>query len=202
MEKALKSYERFSAIWEVVYIPLEFATHDWLEAVERQKEAIIEDIARELGREHPELFSGGTMDAGVRSGLEHLVRNAVLTRKDLTPDEKEEAVRSIMGQLTGYGPLQDFFTGPGAEEITEVGVNPTAQGPRVVYGKHGRQHRAPGNYFRNDEEVKRFAQKICEDAGRPLTADTPVVDAWLRDGSRISVISFKASPLGTALTIR
>lgn len=190
----------FSFLWEVVFIPLEFINHDWLEEIERQKEAIIEEIATQLTRDHPEIFSG-SLD-GARLDVDSLVRNAVFTRKDLTPDEKEEAVRSIIGQLTGYGPLQNFFTGPGAEEITEVVVNPTPQGPKVFYGMRGRQHPAPGAYFKTNEEVTRFAQKICEDSGRPFTADSPIVDAWLRDGSRLSVIGFKASPLGTALTIR
>ncbi|MBE3582126.1 MAG: CpaF family protein [Thermoanaerobacteraceae bacterium] len=182
-------------------MPLEFATHDWLKEIERQKEAIIEEVARQLMRDHPELFSG-SLAGGSRLDAEALVRNAVFTRDDLTPDEKEDGVRVIMGQLTGYGPLQEFFTGPGAEEVTEVMVNPTPTGPRVFYGMRGRQYAATRTYFKDHEEVKRFAQKICEDAGRPFTADAPIVDAWLRDGSRLSVIGFKASPLGTALTIR
>ncbi|MGI9951358.1 ATPase, T2SS/T4P/T4SS family [Moorellaceae bacterium AZ2] len=185
----------------VIGIPLEFATHDWLQHVEQQKEAIIEEVARQLMRDHPELFSG-SLAGGSRLDAEALVRNAVFSRGDLTPDEKKDGVRVIMGQLTGYGPLQEFFTGPGAEEVTEVMVNPTPKGPKVFYGMRGRQYAAPGTYFKDDEEVKRFAQKICEDAGRPFTADSPIVDAWLRDGSRLSVIGFKASPLGTALTIR
>ncbi|WP_027365744.1 ATPase, T2SS/T4P/T4SS family [Desulfotruncus alcoholivorax] len=178
---------------------LQFASRNWLEQIERQREKIIDEIATQLSREHPDLFEGKTDLAG----MEALIRNAVLTRKDLTPDEKEIAVREIMGQTTGYGVLQEFFTGPGAEEITEVFTNPSADGiPKVFYGKRGRPWPAGKQYFRNNEELLRYCQKVCEDVGRPFTEDAPIVDAWLKDGSRIAVVGFKASPLGVSLTIR
>lgn len=180
---------------------LEFETATWLEHVERQKEKIIDKIAAHLSREHPELFDGGSFNGGKRVEAEALVRNAVLTRKDLAPDEVEEVVHTIMGQATGYGVLQEFFL-PGAEEITEVFINPTRDGPRVFYSKHGRCLPAGKVYFKNNEEVLRYCQRICEDVGRPFTGDAPIVDAWLKDGSRLAVIGFKTSPLGVAATIR
>lgn len=182
---------------------LEFESESWVDHIEREKEKIIDDIAIQLAREHPELFEGGSLRGDKLLEIEPLVRNAVLTRKDLAPDEVEDVVRSIMGQATGYGVLQEFFTGPGAEEITEIFINPSADGiPKVFYGKHGRPWPAGKQYFRNNEEVLRYCQKICEDVGRPFTEDAAIVDAWLKDGSRIAVIGFKASPLGVAATIR
>ena len=107
-----------------------------------------------------------------------------------------------MGKITGYGPLAEFFTGSDALEVTEVMINPTANGNKIFYGKHGRHWPTTKQYFKDAEEVTRFCQKICEDAGRPFTVDSPIVDAWMKDGSRIAVMGFKASPLGTAATIR
>jgi pilus assembly protein CpaF len=118
------------------------------------------------------------------------------------PEEVEGVVKSIVGQASGYGPLSEFFIGPDSREITEVMVNPTVDGPVVFYGKHGRQWQTDGVYFKDNEEVSRYCQKVCEDIGRPFTEDSPMVDAWLKDGSRIAVMGYKVSPLGTALTIR
>lgn len=180
---------------------LEFEPGDWLEHVEREKEKIIDEIAAQLSRERPELFGGGSLAGGGRLEVEALVRQAVLTRSDLAPGEVEEVVQTIVGQATGYGVLQEFFL-PEAAEVTEVFINPSAEGPRVFYGRHGRSWPAGKRYFKSNEEVLRYCQKICEDAGRPFTEDAPIVDAWLKDGSRLAVIGFKASPLGVAATIR
>lgn len=182
-------------------MPLEFQTHDWLDEIERQKQEIVDEVAAQISREHPDLFQDKLVG---KNGLkaENIVRNAVLTRKDIMPDEVDGIVGAIMGQATGYGPLREFFVGPNAQEITEVMINPSAEGPRVFYGLRGRPHAANKQYFSNDEEVLQYCRKVCEDVGRPFTEDAPIVDAWLKDGSRIAVMGFKASPLGTAATIR
>lgn len=180
---------------------LEFESENWLEHIERQKEKIIDEIAAEVSRKHPDIFEGDALLGKNRLEAENIIRNAVLTRKDIAPGEVDEIVSQIMGQATGYGVLQEFFL-PGAEEITEVFVNPSPEGPKVFYGKHGKSWPAGKRYFKNNEEVLRYCQKICEDAGRPFTEDAPIVDAWLRDGSRLAAMGFKVSPLGVAMTIR
>ncbi|MGI9862520.1 CpaF/VirB11 family protein [Moorella naiadis] len=185
----------------MVKIALEFQTHNWLVEVERQRMKIIDELAAQISREHPEIFSDQLVGESY-TAAETVVKNYVLTRKDLAPSEVEGVVKAIMGQATSYGPLQEFFVGREAEEITEVMVNPSKDGPRVFYGKHGKLHDAGRGYFKDNEEVTRYCQKICEDVGRPFTEDAPIVDAWLKDGSRVAVMGFKVSPLGTALTIR
>ncbi|MDQ0287492.1 pilus assembly protein CpaF [Desulfofundulus luciae] len=178
-------------------MPLEFESTDWLDLEEREKKRIVEEIARSLPKD---LFTSRKDYAFI----EEIVRRAVLTRSDLVaPHEVDDIVKAIAGQATGYGALQEFFLGPGAEEITEVMVNPSPDGvPRVFYGKHGRPWYAGNHYFKDNEEALRYFQKICEDSGRPLTEDAPIVDAWLKDGSRLAVFGFKVSPLGVGGTIR
>jgi pilus assembly protein CpaF len=185
----------------VVILPLEVDSNDWGELVEMEKEKITEDIASQLSRDNPDLFSGSLAGESYAK-IEGIVSKAVLRRQDLIPEEVGGIVKAIMGQASGYGPLAEFFVGPDAQEITEVMVNPTSDGPDVFYGKHGRHWPAEGIYFNDNEEVSRYCQKVCEDIGRPFTEDSPMVDAWLKDGSRIAVMGYKVSPLGPALTIR
>lgn len=176
---------------------LEFESGDWTEQTETQKETIINEIALELSKKHPGLFTSNNNKKDFDPA--HLVRNAVLTRKDLAPGEMEEVIEAIMGQVTGYGPLAELFGDP---EVTEIMVNPSPSGPKVFFGKHGRSWASTKRYFKSNDDVTRYCQKICEDAGRPFTSDNPIVDAWLKDGSRIAVMGYKASSLGTAFTIR
>jgi len=132
-----------------------------------------------------------------------IAKRHVLGRGDLMPSEQRPVLMTVMGQASQYGPLLPFFVGEEASEITEVLVNPGGLGrPKVYVGRHGRQYYAGDDYFKNDREVKEYAQMICHDVGRDFTEATPAVDAWLRDGSRVSVFGFKASPAGTALAIR
>jgi len=184
-------------------LKLEFESTDWMLVLENQKEKIINEIASQLSRKRPDLFQGKTFLAEDRAALEAIVRQTVLSRQNLVhPSEADDIVSAIMGQATGYGVLQEFFVGPGAEEITEIFINPSKDGPKVFYGKHGRPWPAEKRYFKDNEEVLRYCQKICEDVGRPFTEDASIVDAWLADGSRIAVVGFKTSPLGVSVTIR
>ncbi|NLO89480.1 MAG: CpaF family protein [Clostridia bacterium] len=181
---------------------LEFKDGDWLEEAKRERDRIVDEIAVQLAREHPELFSENKLaDEKSKEQIEALARQAVMIREDLTPEEKKEVLQEIVGQSTGYGPLQEFFT-PENKDVTEVFINPSKDGPKVFYAKGGMRHPAKKQYFRSNEEVLRYCQKICEDAGRPFTENTPLVDAWLKDGSRIACMGYKASPLGVAATIR
>ena len=182
-------------------MPLECDNRDWLEVEQANKELIINDIAAQLGREHPNLFTGSNLLSMDHSGIETIVRQAVIGRSDVMAHEIDDIVSSIFGQATGYGVLQEFFTQE-AIDITEVFLNPSKEGPKVFYGQHGRPWPAKKKFFNNNEEVLRYCQKICNDSGKDFSESTPIVDAWLADGSRIAVVGFKASPLGVSATIR
>lgn len=177
-------------------MPLEFASTDWQEWEEKEKAKIIEQIASSLPSEVFSTYRD-------REALEKILRQAVLTRIDLVaPHEVDEIVSALMGQATGYGVLQEFFM-PGAEEVTEVFVNPSPDGvPKVLYSRHGRPWPTEKVYFKSNLEAQRYLQKICEDAGRPLTEEAPIQDVWLKDGTRVAVVGFKASPFGVAATFR
>ncbi|MEG6617490.1 ATPase, T2SS/T4P/T4SS family [Peptococcaceae bacterium 1198_IL3148] len=184
---------------------LEMSNQDWDSIVDVQKTDIVEELASQIYKEHPDLFNGDKVALGESINvdyLEQIIRQTVLTRKDLLPDEIEEITGKILGQATGYGQLSEFFTGPEAEEITETMINPSKDGPKVFVGKHGRPHYVGNHYFKNDQEVKDFVQLHCDKAGRSFTAESPVVDAWLPDGSRLAAMGYKACPLGTMITIR
>lgn len=176
----------------------------WQTVMDEQKEDIAGEVAKNLALGYARYFGGRQplIGADYEAAYE-IAKRHVLTRNDLLPAEHQPVLMKVMGQASQYGPLLPFFVGEDAEEVTEVLVNPVGFGrPRVYVGRHGRQHYAGDDYFLNDREVKDYAQMVCHDSGREFTEITPAVDAWLRDGSRVSVFGFKASPAGTALTIR
>lgn len=179
---------------------LEWESEDWLEREKRRKQQVVEEIARELRDKHPELFGRKLFGASM-AGVQKLVEQAVVARADVLPEDREDIVWKVASQASGYGPLARFFA-PEAAEITEVLVNPTVDGPEVWYGERGRHRCAGREYFESNKHLMDWVTKVCEDAGQPLTVDNPCVDAWLADGSRLSVVAYAASPLGPMLTIR
>ncbi|WP_003541986.1 ATPase, T2SS/T4P/T4SS family [Desulfotomaculum nigrificans] len=182
--------------------PIEISTLDWEKDQEATVNDLVETLAAEISRSNPGLFDGGQLFGGWTPEVEEIVRKAILTKSDLIPPgEQDEIIRSIKGQVTGYGKLAQFFEGEGAEEITEIMVNPSKDGPKVFYAKHSRPYYA-GPIFKDNEDALRYFQKICNDSKRPFTSDNPIVDAWMRDGSRLAVMGFDCSPLGVAGTIR
>jgi len=174
----------------------------WEEVVGNEQEQIIEEIAEEITQKNPGIFGNSSMTPEEYRAIEQLVRTAVASHPKVSPVEVSEIVTVIMGQASGYGPLQPFFVGKNSLEVTEVMVNPSTAGPRAFYGRKGKLHPIPKTLFRSNKEVTEFVQKICEDTGRFFGEDRPIVDAWLRDGSRLAAMGFKAAPLGTAFTIR
>jgi len=176
----------------------------WQTVMEEQKDDIAGEVAKTLALRYARYFGGKEpLVGGHYEAAYEIAKRHVLTRDDLLPAEQQPVLMKVMGQASQYGPLLPFFVGEDAQEITEVLVNPAGFGrPRVYIGRHGRQHFAGDAYFQSDREVKEYAQMICHDSGRDFTETTPAVDAWLRDGSRVSVFGYKASPAGTAVTIR
>ena len=98
-----------------------------------------------------------SMAGGAYAEIESIVRSAVLARQDLMPEEIDDVVLAIMGQASGYGPLLEFFMSQDSQEITEVMVNPSSDGPVVYYGKGGQQWQADRDLL---QEQRRTAQLL------------------------------------------
>ncbi len=187
---------------------LQVVEGNWNDAIKKEKERVIEDIVQNISKENPDWFN---QTKEHYETLYSIVQSAVLAAPQIPAYEKEKYIDTLMGQAVGYGPLKPFFMGQiqgptgliDAIDITEVMVNPNPLGrPRVFYGYHGRQWYAGDHFFEDHDEVKNYIQKVCEDSGRGFNEENSIVDAWLKDGSRLAAFGFKVSPTGPAFTIR
>ncbi len=179
---------------------------NWEEIEEQRKAQIVDEIATKLSKENPELFRGKMKlnEAIDTEGLYSLIGEHVNNHKDVLQYEREDIIKEIAGQATGYGALAEFWVGEGASDITEVSVNaePDGRAP-VFYGKHGLHHYAGDQYFKDGTEVHEFIRKHVDGTGRQFSSDSPIVDAWLPDGSRLAAMGFKVNPYeATICTIR
>ena len=102
----------------------------------------------------------------------------------------------IQNEITGYGPITELL---GDDSITEIMVN----GPNSIYVEvDGKIMKEETVSFINDKHIVRTIQRIVQPLGRTIDAANPMVDARLRDGSRLNAIIPPLSLTGPVLTIR
>jgi pilus assembly protein CpaF len=82
--------------------------------------------------------------------------------------------------------------------VSEVLIN----GPDQIYvERKGHLTRVPEK-FENEDDLVAAAKNIAQFVGKRLTREAPMVDARLPDGSRVHLVSFGVSAVGTIIAIR
>ena len=120
----------------------------------------------------------------------------VLVGYDLGYLERNHIFNLIQNEVNGYGPITDLLED---DTITEIMVN----GINEVYVEiDGKIVKDESVSFINDNHIIRTIQRIVQPLGRTIDAANPMVDARLRDGSRLNAIIPPLSLKGPILTIR
>ena len=115
---------------------------------------------------------------------------------DLSYLERNHIFNLIQNEVSGYGPITELLED---DSITEIMVN----GPNEVYVEiDGKIIKEDSISFINDMHIIRTIQRIVQPLGRTIDAASPMVDARLRDGSRLNAIIPPLSLNGPVLTIR
>ena len=115
---------------------------------------------------------------------------------DLNSLEREHIFNLIQNEIMGYGPLTDLLNN---DSVTEIMVN----GANDIYVEvDGKLVKDESVSFINDTHIIRTIQRIVQPLGRTIDAVNPMVDAHLRDGSRLNAIIPPLSLTGPVITIR
>ncbi|RLQ84896.1 CpaF family protein [Planomicrobium sp. Y74] len=101
----------------------------------------------------------------------------------------------LTNDLTGYGPINPLLLD---EEISEIMVN----GPKQVYAERAGKIVLTDVTFRDNEHVMAVLEKIVAPLGRRIDESSPMVDARLKDGSRVNAIIPPLALGGPTITIR
>lgn len=115
---------------------------------------------------------------------------------DLSTLERRHVFNLIQNEITGYGPITPLLND---NAITEIMVN----APNEIYVEiDGKIVKDETVSFINDKHIIRTIQRIVEPLGRTIDSANPMVDARLRDGSRLNAVIPPLSLKGPVLTIR
>ncbi|HVC45387.1 MAG TPA: CpaF family protein [Candidatus Binataceae bacterium] len=113
----------------------------------------------------------------------------------LTDIDRARLVSEIKNELLGLGPLEPLLHDG---DITDILVNGHSQ---VYIEKFGKLHRADVT-FQDDHHLMLIIDRIVSQVGRRVDEASPMVDARLRDGSRINAIIPPLAIDGPSLSIR
>jgi len=128
--------------------------------------------------------------------IKAVVENLVVSEHiPLTRTERERLVVEIQHETLGLGPLEPLLQDP---DISDILVN----GPdRVYVEKFGLLHKAEV-FFKDSDHLMMIIERIVSKVGRRIDESSPLVDARLKDGSRINVIIPPLAIDGPAVSIR
>ncbi|MFC4737254.1 CpaF family protein [Bacillus daqingensis] len=103
--------------------------------------------------------------------------------------------KELVNDLTGYGPINPLLLD---EQVTEVMVN----GPDKVYAEINGRIQLTDITFRDNEHIMAVLEKITAPLGRRIDESSPMVDARLKDGSRVNAIIPPLALGGPTITVR
>ncbi|WP_317968304.1 CpaF family protein [Paenibacillus sp. CCS19] len=115
--------------------------------------------------------------------------------KQVTAADKAALVRRVFHSFRGLDVLQPLVDDP---EVTEIMINGHEQ---IFVERKGQLTRWPTS-FESEERLHDMIQTIVAGVNRNVNESNPIVDARLKDGSRVNVVLPPVALCGPSLTIR
>jgi pilus assembly protein CpaF len=113
----------------------------------------------------------------------------------LSTIERDRLVEEVRHELFGLGPLEPLLADP---TVSDILVN----APNNIYIERRGKLERTGVEFKDDEHLMRVIERIVSSVGRRIDESSPMVDARLKDGSRVNAIIPPLALDGPVLSIR
>ncbi|GAB3427952.1 ATPase, T2SS/T4P/T4SS family [Massilia solisilvae] len=136
-------------------------------------------------------------DAQLREETNNFILDIIGELQTAIPPEldRELLAKQVLDEAVGLGPLEELLEDNG---VTEIMVN---QFDKIFVERKGRLERHPLT-FTSDRAVLGVIERIVTPLGRRIDESSPMVDARLKDGSRVNAIIPPLALKGPTLTIR
>ena len=129
---------------------------------------------------------------GLRRSVARLSDEA---RGSSCPKESEALVQELADEALGLGPLEVLLADPDVNEIMVVD-------PHTIFVERRGKMELSGLRFTDDDRVRAVIERIVTPLGRRIDESTPLVDARLKDGSRVNAVIPPLALKGPCITIR
>ncbi|MGH9036815.1 MAG: CpaF family protein, partial [Acidimicrobiia bacterium] len=166
------------------------AAANWEEAKRRVRELVLADLGPKLTG--PKSRPGDDLEKEVKASLDR-----ILQREDvrISPIERRKFVAEVMSDTLGYGPLDAPLADP---TVTEIMCN----GHDKIWVERNGVIEPTDLSFSDETQFRQVIDKIVSAVGRRVDESSPMVDARLRDGSRVNAVVPPPAIDGAVLTIR
>jgi pilus assembly protein CpaF len=115
---------------------------------------------------------------------------------DIPPDVNHDVlIGELADEALGLGPLERFLADPSINEVMVVD-------PNTIYIERGGKIVLSEARFTDDERVRSVIERIVTPLGRRIDESSPLVDARLKDGSRVNAVIRPIALKGSCITIR
>lgn len=113
----------------------------------------------------------------------------------IVAQRRQLIVNEVINDILGLGPLEHLLYEPTIADILVNGYN------SVYIERFGTLEKTPVT-FKNDEHLLKIIDRIVTQVGRRIDESSPLVDARLKDGSRVNAIIPPLAIDGPSLSIR
>ncbi len=151
----------------------------------------------------------GLLRSDIRAGLDvtsavgnkdltAYIERTILERESLsylTAQEKHELVKRLFDSFRGLDVLQPLVDNPA---ITEIMINSYKE---IFIEEDGQIRRLP-LAFESSSRLEDIIQTVVSEVNRVVNDSSPIVDARLKDGSRVNIVLPPVALKGPAMTIR
>ena len=134
--------------------------------------------------------------SGDKEALEEIERIAFKKYEGFDIEELDSIIERVYGKLRGQlGPLSYLLED---DNITEIMIN----GIGEIYIERGGQIEKLEEGFDSKEELEQVIRRIASSVRREVNEMSPILDARLKDGSRINAVMGNIALDGPVLTVR
>ncbi|MGC4089346.1 MAG: ATPase, T2SS/T4P/T4SS family [Polyangiaceae bacterium] len=160
-------------------------------------------LRREIHRALLEQLDLATIDpskleeSSLRPKVISALRRIVARLSSQLPEgtDQDRLVGELTDEAVGLGPLEGLLADPSVDEIMLVDAS------TIFVEREGRLQLSQVS-FTDDERVRNVIERIVTPLGRRIDDSSPLVDARLRDGSRVNAIVRPLALRGSCVTIR
>jgi pilus assembly protein CpaF len=140
---------------------------------------------------------GNMSEDELRHHVDKLIKEIIKQMEGKIPADvdKGKLATDVLNEAVGLGPLEELLA---QEDITEIMVNKFDE---IYIEKAGKLTKS-NVVFSSDDAVMSAIERIVSPLGRRIDESSPLVDARLKDGSRVNAIIPPLALRGPCLTIR
>ena len=158
------------------------------------KTRLHQDVLDRLNLERLTRVTRDEAEPEIRALISELIERETQTTP-LSLAERETLVIDVLNELFGLGPLEALLRDP---EISDILVN---RFDSVYIERNGKLEETEV-VFKDDRHLLQIIERIVSSVGRRIDESSPMVDARLRDGSRVNAIIPPLALDGPSLSIR